>query len=199
MPLSLPAVDSSWDYKYLQNSLDIITKKMNIEEDLKHPQEPKNTDPKRPKPKPQLAHPETSHTAPKKPKTETRHHKMSYTIVSGDTFFSIAQTHGTSVAAIEAVNPGVNPSALSIGQVINLPGAGGTFGGNGGSSGGSSVGGGYVAYSGPASNFPDPSTWANYDTLVRLPRLMIFLFKQIGSTETMSRYSRAPPARITLT
>ena len=105
-----------------------------------------------------------SHQAPKKPELKPKplphHHKMSYTIVSGDTFFSIAQAHGTSVAAIEAANPGVNPSALQVGQVINLPGAGGSSGGNGGSSGGSSVGGGYVAYSGPASNFPDPSTWA---------------------------------------
>lgn len=90
---------------------------------------------------------------------------MSYTIKSGDTFWSIAEAHGTSVAAIEAANPGVNPSALHVGQVINLPGAGGSSGGNGGSSGGSSVGGGYVAYSGPASNFPDPKTWASYDTL----------------------------------
>ena len=91
---------------------------------------------------------------------------MSYTIVSGDTFFSIAQAHGTTVAAIEAANPGVNPSGLQIGQVINLPGAGSSSGGSGGgSSGGSSVGGGYVAYSGPASNFPDPGTWASYDTL----------------------------------
>lgn len=90
---------------------------------------------------------------------------MSYTIVSGDTFSSIAQAHDTTVAAIEAANPGVTPNNLQIGQIINLPGAGGSSGGNGGSSGGSSVGGGYVAYSGPASNFPDRSTWASYDTL----------------------------------
>ena len=132
---------------------------MNIQEDFKYLQEPKS----------QSAHPETSHPAPKKPelkpKPQPQHHKMSYTIVSGDTFFSIAQAHGTSVAAIEAANPGVNPSALQIGQVISLPGAGGSSSGNGGSSGGPSVGGGYVSYSGPASNFPDPSTWAPYDTL----------------------------------
>ena len=86
---------------------------------------------------------------------------MSYTIKSGDTFWSIAQAHGTTVAAIEAANPGVNPGALQVGQKINLPGAGGASH----SPGGSSVGGGYVPYSGPASNFPDPSKWASFGTL----------------------------------
>lgn len=90
---------------------------------------------------------------------------MSYTIVSGDTFSSIAIAHGTSIAALEAANPGVNPSSLQVGQIINLSSAGGSSGGNSGSSSGSSVGGGYVAYSGPASGFPDPSTWADYGTL----------------------------------
>lgn len=89
---------------------------------------------------------------------------MSYTIKSGDTFWSIAQAHGISVAAIEAANPGVNPSALKVGQVIHLHGAGGSSGPP--SSGHPSpVGGGYVAYSGPASHFPDPKTWASFATL----------------------------------
>ena len=34
---------------------------------------------------------------------------------------------------------------------------------------------------------------------VRLPQPIISLFKQIGSTKTMSRCSHAPPERITLT
>ena len=91
---------------------------------------------------------------------------MTYTIKSGDTFWSIAQAHGTSVAAIEAANPGVNPSSLHVGQVIKLPGAGGSSPSKGGSpSGGHSVGGPYVAYSGPASHFPNPSNWASFETL----------------------------------
>ena len=122
---------------------------MNTKEDIKHP-EPKHN-------------PAPQHPAPK---ANPQHKKMSYTIKSGDTFWSIAQAHGTSVGAIEAANPGVNPSALQVGQVINLPGGGGSSGGNnGGSSGGSSVGGGYVQYSGPASNFPNPNDWASYETL----------------------------------
>ena len=88
---------------------------------------------------------------------------MSYTIKSGDTFWSIAQAHGTSVGAIQAANPGVNPSSLQVGQIIHLPGAGGSHNGNGGGPGGPSSG--YVPYSGPASNFPNPSSWASFETL----------------------------------
>jgi len=76
-----------------------------------------------------------------------------YTIQAGDTFASIAAAFGTTVDAIEAVNPGVDPLDLQIGQVVNLPVPGGN------------PGGGYVNYSGPASNFPDPSQWASYTYL----------------------------------
>ena len=109
-------------------------------------------------------HAEPKHLAPK---ASPPHHKMSYTIKPGDTFWAIAQAHGTTVGAIEAANPGVNPGALQVGQVINLPGGGGSSGPSTPStpSGGSSVGGGYVAYSGPASHFPNPSSWASFQTL----------------------------------
>ncbi|KAI4170988.1 MAG: hypothetical protein LQ346_008793 [Caloplaca aetnensis] len=58
---------------------------------------------------------------PKKP----AHKKMSYTIQSGDTFWAIAKKLGLSVDALKAANPGVDPSSLKVGQVINLPGGGG--------------------------------------------------------------------------
>lgn len=45
-----------------------------------------------------------------------------YTIRPGDTLFLLAQRFGTTVAAITAVNPGINPNALQIGQVICIPG-----------------------------------------------------------------------------
>lgn len=83
---------------------------------------------------------------------------MSYTIKAGDTLFSIAQAHGITLAALEAANPGVDPTKLQVGQVINLPGGSG-------SAPPPSGGTGYVNYSGPASNFPDPSQWATYDNL----------------------------------
>ncbi|PKM82733.1 MAG: peptidoglycan-binding protein [Firmicutes bacterium HGW-Firmicutes-14] len=45
-----------------------------------------------------------------------------YTIRAGDTFFNLANRFNTTVAAIIAANPGVNPNALRIGQVICIPG-----------------------------------------------------------------------------
>jgi len=46
---------------------------------------------------------------------------MTYTIRPGDTFFSIANQFGTTVQLLIQVNPGVNPEALRIGQIICLP------------------------------------------------------------------------------
>lgn len=45
-----------------------------------------------------------------------------YTIRAGDTLFALAGRFGTTVAAITAVNPGVDPNNLQIGQVICIPG-----------------------------------------------------------------------------
>lgn len=44
-----------------------------------------------------------------------------YTIQSGDTLWLISQQVGTSVDALIAANPGINPTGLWVGQVINLP------------------------------------------------------------------------------
>jgi peptidoglycan DL-endopeptidase LytF len=46
---------------------------------------------------------------------------FSYRIVAGDTLFSIAQRYGTTVQAILAVNPGLNPNFLQVGQIICIP------------------------------------------------------------------------------
>ncbi len=48
---------------------------------------------------------------------------FAYVIRSGDTFFSLAQRFNTTVNAITAANPSVNPNALQIGQTICIPGA----------------------------------------------------------------------------
>ena len=48
-----------------------------------------------------------------------------YTIRPGDTLFSLARTLGFSVQAILAANPGINPNALQVGQILGLP-TGGT-------------------------------------------------------------------------
>ena len=47
-----------------------------------------------------------------------------YTIRAGDTFFSLANRFNTTVAAIQAANPNVDPNNLQIGQVICIPGTG---------------------------------------------------------------------------
>ena len=46
-----------------------------------------------------------------------------YVIRAGDTFFSLAQRFNTTVVAIIAANPGVDPNRLIIGQQICMPGA----------------------------------------------------------------------------
>lgn len=46
---------------------------------------------------------------------------LKYTIVSGDMFWKLSEQYGCSVESIKSANPGVNPEALQIGQVINIP------------------------------------------------------------------------------
>lgn len=43
-----------------------------------------------------------------------------YTVRRGDTFSSIAAKEGTTVTALEALNPGVSSSALQVGQRIRV-------------------------------------------------------------------------------
>ena len=48
---------------------------------------------------------------------------FAYTIRSGDTLFQLARRFNTTVGAITAINPGINPNTLQIGQIICIPGA----------------------------------------------------------------------------
>ena len=43
-----------------------------------------------------------------------------YTVVSGDTLAAIAAKTGTTVAALEHLNPGIDPTALRIGKKIRV-------------------------------------------------------------------------------
>ncbi len=47
---------------------------------------------------------------------------FAYTIKSGDTLFQLARRFNTTVEGIMAINPGIDPNNLQIGQVICIPG-----------------------------------------------------------------------------
>ena len=57
---------------------------------------------------------------------KTHHHRRrqpqvrTYTVQSGDTFASIATKTGTTVTRLEQLNPGVDPTALHVGQKIRV-------------------------------------------------------------------------------
>ncbi len=46
---------------------------------------------------------------------------VNYTIVAGDTLYSIARRYNTTVRLIMLFNPGVQPNSLRVGQVILIP------------------------------------------------------------------------------
>jgi LysM repeat protein len=62
------------------------------------------------KPAHRKRHPEKHHAAPAK----------YYIVQSGDTFGTIASREGTSVARLEALNPGVSTNALAVGQKLRV-------------------------------------------------------------------------------
>lgn len=46
---------------------------------------------------------------------------LTYTIQKGDTYYSIGQQFGVSMQALKDANPGVEPTRLQLGQIINIP------------------------------------------------------------------------------
>lgn len=61
-----------------------------------------------------------SEMAQRNTSTPTNAQKKFYTVKSGDSFGSIAKKHGTTVAALQKLNPGVNANKLQIGQKIRV-------------------------------------------------------------------------------
>ena len=48
------------------------------------------------------------------------HKRVTYTVVSGDTLASIAAKTGTTVDTLKKLNPGIDPTALQVGQKIRV-------------------------------------------------------------------------------
>jgi|SRR6187397_2701211 LysM repeat protein len=49
-----------------------------------------------------------------------KRHLRTYTVQSGDTLGSIATREGTTVAKLEQLNPGIDPTALRVGEKIRV-------------------------------------------------------------------------------
>ena len=62
----------------------------------------------------------TTVTTTKAHKHAHRSHARTYIVRSGDTFGSIASKVGTTVAVLEHLNPGIDPTALSVGEKIRV-------------------------------------------------------------------------------
>lgn len=64
--------------------------------------------------------PTTVGSTRKKLHGHTRRHAQTYTIQKGDTLASIAAKYGTTVARLEQLNRGIDPTALRVGQTIQV-------------------------------------------------------------------------------
>jgi LysM repeat protein len=62
----------------------------------------------------------TSVTTKRHQHAHKKQHARTYTVQSGDTLGSIASRMGTTVAALEHLNPGIDPTALSVGEKIRV-------------------------------------------------------------------------------
>ena len=62
----------------------------------------------------------TTATTTVKKKHHAKQHTRTYTVQSGDTFGSIASKLGTTVIALEHLNPGIDPTTLSVGEKIRV-------------------------------------------------------------------------------
>lgn len=62
----------------------------------------------------------TSKTKTTKTHGRKRPHLRTYTVQSGDTFASIAIKERTTVARLEQLNPGVDPTTLRVGEKIRV-------------------------------------------------------------------------------
>jgi LysM repeat protein len=64
--------------------------------------------------------PTTTVSSKKKHAHGHKRHRRTYTVQSGDTLGTIAAKTGTTVARLEQLNPGIDPTALRIGETIRV-------------------------------------------------------------------------------
>jgi|SRR5919204_4298425 LysM repeat protein len=64
--------------------------------------------------------PTTTVTSKKKKHAHAHKPKRTYTVERGDTLGAIAAKTGTTVARLEQLNPGIDPTALRVGQPIRV-------------------------------------------------------------------------------
>jgi LysM repeat protein len=62
----------------------------------------------------------TTTVTSKKKHGHKRHSVRTYTVQSGDTLGGIAAKTGTTVARLEQLNPGIDPTALRVGETIRV-------------------------------------------------------------------------------
>jgi LysM repeat protein len=62
----------------------------------------------------------TTRTKTTRTHAHKRPHLRTYTVQSGDTFESIATREGTTVARLEHLNPGLDPTTLRVGEKIRV-------------------------------------------------------------------------------
>jgi serine-type D-Ala-D-Ala carboxypeptidase/endopeptidase (penicillin-binding protein 4) len=70
---------------------------------------------------PAPARPAPAARAERQPQRPAQASGRTYRVRAGDTLDAIARRHGTSVAAIQRANPGLNPNRIRAGQTIRLP------------------------------------------------------------------------------
>jgi LysM repeat protein len=62
--------------------------------------------------------PDSTQSKPAPPKSSR---PRTHTVVTGETAVGIARKFGVKLSALEVANPGMNPSRIRVGQVLNLP------------------------------------------------------------------------------
>lgn len=111
-----------------------------------------------------------------------------YMIKSGDTFDAIAQRIGVRIDSIQALNPGVKPESLQVGQEIKVPNKPAAISHHHHHQQHQQNIPGYDSFSGPASNFPHPQSWASYEHLIRSNERLMLLSSSPSEVASIKKW-----------